>query len=51
MIIMVFVEVCYMIVTNNENVIEGEGKIVQIDESHIYLLTALTRGLKLVMNK
>ena len=29
-------DVCYVIVTNSENVIGGEGKIVQIDESHIY---------------
>ena len=29
-------EVCYVIVTNSENVIGGEGKIVEIDESHIY---------------
>ena len=29
-------EVCYIIVTNSENVIGGEGKTVQIDESHIY---------------
>ena len=29
-------EVCYVTVTNNENVTGGEGNIVQIDESHIY---------------
>ena len=29
-------EVCYVIVTNTDNVIGGKGKIVQIDESHIY---------------
>ena len=34
-------EVCYVMVKNNENVIGGEGKIVQIDESHIYLLTVV----------
>ena len=44
-------EVYYVIVTTNENVIGGEGKIVHIDESHIYLLTVLTGRLKLVMNK
>ena len=44
-------EVCYLIVTNNENVIGGDGKIVQIDKSHIYLLTVVIRRLKLAMNK
>ena len=29
-------EVCYVIVTNSDNVIGGEGKIMQIDDSHIY---------------
>ena len=29
-------EVCYVIVMNSENVIGGEGKNMQIDESHIY---------------
>jgi hypothetical protein len=43
-------EVYYVIVTKNKNII-GEGKIVQIDEFHIYLLTVLTERLKLVMNK
>ena len=28
-------EVCYVVVASIENVIEGEGKIFQIDESHI----------------
>ena len=29
-------EVCYVIVTNSDNAIGGQGKIVEIDESHIY---------------
>ena len=45
-------EVCYVIVTNNDNVIGGEGKIVQIYESHMYTRRRVlrTRRLKLVTN-
>ena len=32
----VYREICYEVVWNNANVIGGEGKIVQIDLSHIY---------------
>ena len=43
-------EVCYVIVTISDNAIGGQGKIVEIDESHIYT-SKYHRGRFLKMNE